>query len=304
MKRVIKNVLKILAVMGVLAAAFIVWVVRSNRTFGETFYTLYSYKIETPVRAVLLTDLHEKSFGENNQELLSRIRELKPDLILIAGDAINKEDPDIGYAVSLCQDLVEIAPVYYGLGNHENEVIYGSELNKEFLDSQTEILGENKEEFGPLVQNTELLEQLEKAGVWIVQNQSVETEIKGNKIEIGGMSTNLSSFWPYSGQFVYNFSQQNQESYKILLSHRPEPIAQYIAGYPIDLVVSGHNHGGVIRIPGLGGLLSADGAFFPDYAEGVTEWEDMAMAVSRGLGGHGMIPRICNQPELVIIDIN
>ena len=83
MKRVIKNVLKTLAVMGVLAAAFIVWVVRSNRTFGETFYTLYSYKIETPVRAVLLTDLHEKSFGENNQELLSRIRELKPDLILI-----------------------------------------------------------------------------------------------------------------------------------------------------------------------------------------------------------------------------
>lgn len=304
MKRVIKNVLKTLAVMGVLAAAFIVWGVRSNRTFGETFYTLYSYKIETPVRAVLLTDLHEKSFGENNQELLSRIRELKPDLILIAGDVINKKDSDIGYAVSLCQDLAEIAPVYYGLGNHENEVIYGSELNKDFLDSQTEILGENKEDLGPLVQNTELLKQLEKDGICVVQNQSVETEIKGNRIEIGGLSTNLSSFWPYSGQFVYNFSQQEQENYKILLSHRPEPIAQYIAGYPIDLVVSGHNHGGIIRIPRLGGLLSADGGLFPDYDEGMTEWEDMTMVVSRGLGGHGIVPRICNQPELVIIDIN
>lgn len=304
MKRVIKSVFKALVVIGVLAGTFMIWIARSNRTFGETFYTLYSYKIETPVRAILLTDLHEKRFRENNQELISRIRELKPDLILIAGDVINKTEPDMGYAVNLCQGLAEIAPVYYGLGNHENEVIYGNELNKDFLDSQVEILGENKEDFGLLVQNTELLDQLEKAGIQVIQNQSVETEIKGNRIEIGGISTNLSSFWPYSGQFVYNFSQQEQGNYKILLSHRPEPIAQYIAGYPIDLVVSGHNHGGVIRIPRLGGLLSADGGLFPDYDGGMTEWEDMAMIVSRGLGGHGIVPRIFNQPELVIIDVN
>lgn len=119
MKRVIKIMLKTLVMIGVLSGACTAWIIWSNRTFGETFYTLYSRKIETPVRAVLLTDLHEKRFGENNQELILRIGELKPDLILIAGDALNKMQPDIEYVISLCQSLSEIAPVYYGLGNLE-----------------------------------------------------------------------------------------------------------------------------------------------------------------------------------------
>ncbi len=304
MKRVIKIMLKTLVMIGVLSGACTAWIIWSNRTFGETFYTLYSRKIETPVRAVLLTDLHEKRFGENNQELILRIGELKPDLILIAGDALNKMQPDIEYVISLCQSLSEIAPVYYGLGNHENEIVYGTDLNKNYLESKAEALGENQEDFSPLIQNGELLDRLEENGIQVVQNQSVEALIKGNIIEIGGISTNLSSFWPYSGQFVYGFSQQDQDNFKILISHRPELVTQYIAGYPIDLVVSGHNHGGIIRIPGLGGLISADGGFFPECDEGMIEWEEMTMVISRGLGGHGSVPRVFNQPELVIIDIN
>lgn len=304
MKQVIKNVLWILFVIGIIAGTCIAWIIWSNHSFGETFYTLYSYKVETPVRAILLTDLHEKSFGENNQDLISRIEELNPDMILIAGDVINKKKTDIPYAVNLCESLVEIAPVYYGLGNHENEIIYGSDLNKEFLEDKADKLGDNQEDFSPLVQNEELLERLEKVGVQVVQNQAVEAEVNGNTIEIGGVSTNLSSFWPYSGNFVYNFSQEEQQKFKILICHRPEPVVQHIMGEPIDLVVSGHNHGGIIRIPRVGGLLSADGGLFPEYDSGMIERESMTMIISRGLGGHSIVPRIFNRPELVIIDIN
>ena len=89
-----------------------------------------------------------------------------------------------------------------------------------------------------------------------------------------------------------------------MISHRPEPAAEYILGEPVDLVVSGHNHGGIIRIPGKGGVFSADGGFFPEYTGGMTKQGEMTMIVGRGLGGHGMLPRIFNPPELVIIDIN
>ena len=304
MKKVMKGLLWIFLVLGILAGAGWAWIKWSNHRFEETFYTIYSYKVETPVRAVLLSDLHQCLFGADNEELVSRIRELGPDIILIAGDVINKSETDIEYALSLCSRLAEIAPVYYGLGNHENEVIYGSDLNREYLEARQEELGEEQEDFTPLIQNRELLQGLDQAGVCVVQNRSVLAEIKGSLIRIGGISTNVSSFWPYSEQFVHEFIQAEDEVFKILISHRPEPAAEYILGEPVDLVVSGHNHGGIIRIPGKGGVFSADGGFFPQYTEGMTKQGEMTMIVGRGLGGHGMLPRIFNPPELVIIDIN
>ena len=89
----------------------------------------------------------------------------------------------------------------------------------------------------------------------IVQNESVITTVNGNKIEIGGISTNLSSFWPNSGQFVYRFAESDSDHFKILISHRPDPVMEYIAGYRLDLVVSGHTHGGIVRITGKCGQL-------------------------------------------------
>lgn len=294
----------ILLYTGILAGAFAAWVIWSNHTFEETFYTLYSVKIETPVRMVLLTDLHQKSFGKDNETLIARIARLEPDLILVSGDVVNKDKPDLDYAVGLCEKLTEIAPVYYGLGNHENEVIYGADLNKDYLEAAADQLGDHPEDLTPLIRNGELLDRLEAAGVCVVQNQSVMAEIKDNQIEIGGISTNISSFWPYSGQFVYRFAKEDTQPFKVLISHRPEPVAQYIMGYPIDLVVSGHNHGGIVRIPGKGGLFSVDQGFFPEYDAGLREQEGMTMVIGRGLGGHGVIPRVFNRPELVIIDIH
>lgn len=292
--------LSFLVALSVLA----VWIYWSNCTFEETFYTLYSSKIDAPVRAILLADLHQAEFGKDNDLLVSRIEELRPDIILIAGDIVTAEEEDIDYAVDLCERLTQIAPVYFGLGNHENKVIYGNDLDMSFLEANKEQLGDHPEDFSGLVKDDTLLAGLKNAGVTILQNEAVSVTVNENQIEIGGISTNLSSFWPYSGQFVYNFVEDEPQKFKIMISHRPEPVMDYIAGYDLDLVVSGHTHGGIIRIPGKGGLLSADGGFFPQYDAGMLERGAMTVIISRGLGGHGMIPRVFNQPELVIIDIN
>lgn len=300
----LKRILMALISIVVVVAVASVWIIRSNSNFEETFFTMESYKIEEPVRVILLTDLHQKSFGDGNEKLLARIQALKPDAVLIAGDMVNRENADWDALVTLCEGLVKIAPVYYGLGNHENEALYGEDLNKDFLEKSERLLGDSPEDFTPLLQNERVWNRLEETGVELLQNESVTVEIKGNAVEIGGLSTNISSFWPYSGQFVTRFAEENTGNFKILISHRPEPVVEYISDTSIDLIVSGHNHGGIIRIPGVGGLISASRELFPEYDAGWFEFDRMSLLISRGLGGHGIVPRILNPPELVVLDIN
>lgn len=299
-----KRILTIVISMIILIAVIAVWIAWSNRSFDETFYTMNSLKIEEPVRMILLSDLHQGKFGAENEDLISRIQALKPDAILIAGDIINKKDPDWTYATKLCEELMKIAPVYYGMGNHENTALYGEDLNKDFLDAHVAALGDSPEDFTPLLQDAQVWDALQATGVQLLQNSSVVVNIKGNDIQIGGLSTGNSSFWPYSGQFIYRFAEDNPQIFKVLISHRPEPVIKYIPDYAIDLVVSGHNHGGIIRIPGVGGLVSEEEGLFPTYDAGWFESGDMALLISRGLGGHGLLPRVFNKPELVILDIN
>lgn len=302
MKRILTLLLGAVIAIAILVAAAVVWTMWSNSSFEETFYTVESYKIEEPIRVILLADLHQNSFGDGNQRLVSRIRALKPDAVLIAGDMVNKDDPDWDLAASLCKDLTEIAPVYYGMGNHENEALYGQDLNKDFLEASEDLLGDQPEDFTPLIQDTQGWEKLEDSGAYLLQNDSVTAEIKGNSVEIGGVGTNISSFWPYSGQFITQFIEDDSENFKILICHRPEAAAKYISDAAIDLTVSGHNHGGIIRIPGVGGLISSSLELFPKYDAGWFEFDSMALLISRGLGGH--TPRIFNPPELVVVDIN
>ena len=299
MKRFFKIFLSLAVVGGVVAG----WIVWSNRTFEETFYLMDSGKVEEPMRLILLSDLHQKEFGPGNERLLERVQALKPDAILIAGDVVNKTKTDWSYAVDLCKGLVEIAPVYYGMGNHENEALYGQDLNKEFLEEKAALLGDSPEDFGPLLQDGQSWNALLETGAQLLQNSSVTVDIKGNTIQLGGLSTNKSSFWPYSGQFVYQFAGENPDVFKVLISHRPEPVMEYIPDYDIDLVVSGHNHGGIIRVPGAGGLVSEEEGLFPTYDGGWYESGGMSLLISRGLGGHGPVPRVFNKPELIGLDI-
>ncbi len=303
MRKLIINLCSILLALVLLGAAFIGWNIYQNQSFEETFYALYSDKINGHIRMAVLSDLHQLNFGEDNAVLLERLQALQPDAILLAGDIINKHDPDVEFVLSLCERLQKIAPVYYGFGNHENEVAYGNDLTKVFLLQKPELTPGTMVDLTLIEQNHHLMEGLRTMGVTILQNEAVTVAFEGGTVEIGGISTGIDSFWDYSGQFVYQYAMEDSGNFKLLISHRPEVVMHYIPDYPFDLVLSGHLHGGLVRIPGKGGLYSTYDGFFPEYDAGLYESGDMKMIVSRGFAGVRWIPRIFNKPELVVVDI-
>jgi len=299
--RIFKRVAAVLLVLAVCIGGVYLWSWCENQTIDLSYYAVYSGKVESPVRAVLLTDLHQKTFGEGSQKLLDRIGGVAPDLILIAGDTVTSGSADIAYAVELCTQLQNIAPVYYGMGNHENRVVYGMDLTKKNLDA----IGGDGDfgDFSTLVKDSSLLDGLKAAGVTVLQNSAAVVEVNGSSIAIGGISTNRDASWPYSGAFLTDFMSENAGRCEILLSHYPNP-AHALADSGIDLILSGHNHGGVIRLPGIGGLYASGEGFFPEDDAGMTSIGASTFIISRGLGGHGLVPRLFNPPELVVIDIS
>jgi len=297
--RIFKRIVTVLLVLVISIGGVYLWSWCENQTIDLSYYAVYSAKVENPVRAVLLTDLHQKTFGEDNQKLLDRIGGVEPDLILIAGDTVNSDNPDIHYAVELCTQLQNIAPVYFGMGNHENRVVYGMDLTKEDLDAA----GGASEDFSDLVKDSSLFDGLKSAGVTVLQNSAAVAEVNGSSIAIGGISTNRDASWPYSGGFLMDFMEENAGRCKILLSHFPNP-AHSLADSGIDLILSGHNHGGVIRLPGIGGLYADGEGFLPEDDAGMSSIGASTFIISRGLGGHGWVPRLFNPPELVVIDIS
>ena len=250
-----------------------------NRHIGITYYTCYSGKIQEPVRLALLADLHNKEYGENNAELLDKIRAQNPDLIVVAGDMVMKNDLDVSVAVRLCREMIKIAPVYYQYGNHESMLMrYGINGDKVPID-----------------------EYLEKEGVHFFYNDYCTVETNGNAIDIAGISVNTENYSLWAEDMMKKFEKSNH--FKLLLSHYPSLYYDTLYSVDIDLAVAGHYHGGVVRIPGFGGLYHIDDGFFPRYAGGQYSLEKGELIVSRGLGGHEIIPRINNGPELVVIDL-
>lgn len=276
-RKILAGILSVFLLLAV--CSVIMWRLSDNDSFETTFYRVTSDKIGEPIRAVLLADLHNSEFGTENAELIEEIRILKPDLILMAGDMVNGDDPNISIVVDLCTKLEEIAPVYYCLGNHEGNLMY--------LDTGYQI---------PL--DVDLLH----AGVHVLYNESIQTEVNGNQLEIGVAATDTENFHEISEPFIQEFEKSSR--YKILLSHYPTLYYDYLADADIDLSVAGHFHGGQIRLPGGKGLYHIDTGFFPKYSSGRHQLQKGWLVVSRGLGNHGKIPRINNRPELVVIDIS
>lgn len=294
---VVAQVLTAVMIVTAVFAGVTAWTAWDNSKFTETIYPLSSEKISSKIRVILLTDLHEYEFGVQNQQLVDRIQKLKPDLILMAGDMINKRNPNTQVALSLCKQLVETAPVYYSLGNHENEVVFGQDM----IFAEMEAKDNGSGELAQFIQDDSFLKALEKTGVTVLLNQKAEIEVQGNWVDIGGINTNLSSMWPYSGDFITGFATQNTERFKILMCHRPEVVGEYLGDTPIDLCVSGHTHGGAVRIPGIGGIYTHEQGFDPELDAGLFHLNQTKLVVSRGLGG---FPRFLNRPELVVLDIS
>ena len=296
-----KRIIIILAVLLISAAGVLVFNVFANRHFETTYYRLFSDKLKDSLKMVVIADIHQTYFCEDNRELMEAVKAEEPDIIIMAGDCINNRDPDIDYIVELCEKLVDIAPVYFGLGNHELDVIYGSGV---FLDPEEaekfNILDIFKGKTELSEGNDELLERINEVGVHVLHNSSEFIAVNGSSIKIGGLSTNENK----GQRYLYSFVDEDTDIFKILICHKPQYVMEHDYENDIDLVLSGHNHGGQIRLPFVGGVLSPDSGLFPEFDGGYFTKDHVNMIVSRGLGSHIAIPRINNKPELVVVSVN
>lgn len=274
----LKRILIFLGIVLLLVGGVFAWNMYINQNFELTFYQMSTEKNINNLRVIELSDLHLHEYGENNDKLVEKISDLKPDIIAMAGDMTIEDVPDHSIVITLIERLVKIAPVYYSPGNHEyTDILY------------------NK--------SSTLIKDIEKAGAVYVDGKIVEVEAGGNKFLIGGVCKNADDVLKYksSSEMLEKFSKE--ENFKILLSHYPEIFISKMEAYPVDLALSGHAHGGQIRLPGTDGIYAPDQGFLPKYTSGMRTMSGSTVVISRGLGGSNWL-RINNRPELVIIDIN
>lgn len=230
-------------------------------------------------RIVHVSDLHNKDFGE---KLINRISALKPDMIAVTGDIIDSYSTKTEVAVEFIRQAADIAPVYYTTGNHENRL---------------------PEEYALL------RAEMERAGVIVLDGKTVEIEKSGERISVSGIddltffgSSVLGENKIMFDKSLSSVAQQAGDNVKILLSHRPELFDVY-GKNGFDLVLSGHAHGGQIRLPFIGGLFSPGQGFLPEYTEGIHKSGETSMVVSRGLGNSFFPFRIGNRPEIVVCEL-
>jgi len=244
-----------------------------------------TYTINTPlleeqsvIKIVLISDLHSTIFGKDQSVLIGMVREIAPDLIILSGDIIDDVVPVTGTRL-LLSGISGMAPIYYVTGNHE----YRSH------------------------NIMEIREELVSYGVVILSDSYVKIEINNSEIIVAGVEDPDKKFYETPN---YNQDDSMEEAfreldnvplYKILIAHRPERIESY-KRYSFDLILSGHTHGGQVRLPPLiNGLYAPHQGFFPKYAGGIYTHGNLKHIVSRGLSVTPWLPRIFNPPELVVV---
>ncbi|MGN6713727.1 metallophosphoesterase [Anaerocolumna jejuensis] len=240
-------------------------------------------------RMVILADLHNYSFGKGNEVLKKQIDSVKPDLILVAGDMLVRKAPKkYDTAFELLKALSRKYPIYYGLGNHEQS------------------LAGEKEEYAALYR--EYVNKLEKEGIIFLDNESVILRRKNDNLKITGLSIEKDYYGKCKipempADYIENLvGKCERQCYNILIAHNPVYFKNY-AAYGSDLILAGHVHGGIIRLPFLGGMLSPQYRFFPKYDAGRFHEKESTMLISRGLGLHTLKFRIGNRPELMTITL-
>lgn len=249
---------------------------------------------------IVLADLHNRRFGKDNSKLVLKIDQLKPDFIIVAGDLITKQELCIpGDAYSLIKNLVDRYPIFYSYGNHEQNLdqlaVQGFKPGKQGLHKKA--LHESWLEYK---------KQLRILGVKLLDNESSTQIIHNVRINITGVSIgreyfSKKAFFPMKEDYLENLvGAKKQTGYQILIAHNPVYFKDYI-NWGADTIVSGHLHGGLIRLPHLGGIVSPQYRFFPKYDAGKFRENDQQMIVSRGLGSHSIMLRLFNRPELVVV---
>lgn len=273
---------KVLLVIGILILILGFYLYKENTSIGITIVEIESSGIPEGFdnyRIVQLSDIHDSEFGKNNLDLVNKVKDLSPDAIFITGDLIDRNRYNLEQSLEIIRQLQFVAPFYYVTGNHEISTNDVEHIKTELRD----------------------------LGVNVLTDESLIIESgAGDKIAIGGiedpLSSNLNEHEYVEITVDKAFKEVSDDMFKILLSHRPEQFDVYV-DREIDLVFSGHAHGGQIRIPGMGGVIAPGQGWFPKYTSGVHEEKESRMIVSRGLGNSLVPIRVFNQPEIVFVTL-
>lgn len=259
--------------------------------FVITKYRITSPKFENlrkEIRIVFLSDLHNRAYGENNENLVHAIKEEEPDMILVGGDMVlAKYKQGFNHALELMEQLPQIAPTYACNGNHEQR------------------MKNNPEKYGDFAPYKD---QLLKAGVRLLENEIEYIFINGINIKISGLELPIDFYIKKNRKNITRRIMKSyvgvaeERGYQILLTHYPEPYKMYKT-WGADLVLAGHLHGGVVRIPGWRGLLTPQLEWFPRYSGELTEDKKHAIVVSRGIGNHTIPIRLFNKAEIVVLTL-
>jgi predicted MPP superfamily phosphohydrolase len=263
----------------VIVLALVTFLYFENNAISITYLEVNSKKLPpsfSEYKIVQLSDLHSKSFGKDQKRLADKVKRLEPDVIVFTGDLVDSKRYNEGVSLALMEQLVQLAPVYYVTGNHE----WWSG------------------------RYTSLEDKLIQLGVKVLRNTH-ETITKGsNEISIIGIDdpaiSNENGI--IERELQQTLEKVEPESFKVLLSHRPEYFSIYSA-YHIDLVFSGHAHGGQVRLPFIGGLVAPNQGAFPTYTAGKYENGQTVMVVNRGLGNSIIPQRLFNRPEIGVITL-
>ena len=289
-KRIIAGSAGILAaLLAVLLFAAGISAVVCNRHIKATQYDVQLDGLEQPVRLAVVADLHGKVYGEDNAPLYEKVAAQKPDVIVLLGDLFPSHftEADKDYVINLTRRMQEIAPVYFAMGNHETS--YTARYGRDWI------------------------EELRTTGAVVLDEEWKDFSIAGNTIRLGGTMGHGYRFGRTEAQLAaapeYSvlYALERSPFPAVLLAHMPDTVA--LSDGPrrwhIPLVLSGHTHGGVIRVPGVGGLFAPMQGWWPrfDYGEYQLN-EGMRMIITSGLSGHDRVPRIFNLPEIAVIDLH
>ena len=278
-----------------------------NQNFRETFYCVSSLKVNNKIRIVQISDLHNASFV-NDSKLVDRIGKLKPDAIIYTGDMVDSKTTSDDDVVKFCKTLANVAPSYFIYGNNEVEKYYDGPLTQENLDKKFGFNDTNRDPQKLLELTDDFAKNLENVGVKVLKNSMDTLTIGSTTVDIYGVLTsNPSSFWSYAGESYSDFIYQNENNLKIMAIHEPIVFEEYTPDTWGDLMLAGHTHGGLCKIPFIGPLYTTEDGILPArngcYVYGRYDVQGRPLIVNSGLENSNFF-RINNQPEIVIVDIN
>lgn len=271
------------AIILALFVTLVIWGIYCDNTIAITNYCVNNTKNDAKLKFVVITDLHNKEYGEKNADLAELVKEQNPDFIAVCGDMVNRGDSDTTKMKDVLEKLSKIAPTYCCLGNHERD---------------------NAAKFG-----TDFKSETNSTGAVLLDNEYIKFTKNGKSVLIGGMSD-----YPYyefytpdddvpSRTLWEEFAEKAKNNFTILLHHQPEYIAEDAKKTDIDLIVCGHTHGGQIQLPFIGGVIAPNQGLFPKYDKGEFDLDGTKMIVCAGLSNPVFIPRINNQVEIGVVTV-